>query len=487
MILGCTSDAGKSFLAMALCRALSNRGMRVAPFKAQNMSNNAAVTADGLEIGRAQYAQALAARVEPDVRMNPVLIKPLSDVRGAVILNGRPAPEVEAVPWMERSQFTWPAVTRSLHSLIDEFDVVVIEGAGSPAEVNLRAADIVNMRVALEVGAHSYLCSDIDRGGSFAHLLGTWHCLAADEQALLKGFVLNKFRGDPLLLGDALGWLESKTGVSTVAVVPWIHHQLPEEDRLIVRNADLGAASLDSFVRIGIVLYPYASNTDEFDPLGSVEGVVVETIRNGGSLAEFDAVILPGSRNIAASIDWMRSVGIVAEISALVSRGGSVLGICGGMQILGHSVDDTCQVEGGDVVGLGLLGLTTELAVEKVTKLFYGKIKDTGEDVVGYEIHHGVTAIVAGSRATPIFDVAGPDVGWKQDCIVGVYAHALLEDANFRAWWLTTLRKHSISRIGSSPPASAAPAWAQQLEAEFDRVAQHLEATGFVDIVLAAV
>ena len=246
MILGCTSDAGKSFLAMALCRALSNRGFRVAPFKAQNMSNNAAVTVDGLEIGRAQYAQALAARVEPDVRMNPILIKPLSDVRGAVIMNGRPAPEVEAVPWMERSALTWPVVEASLQSLIDEFDVVVIEGAGSPAEVNLRASDIVNMRVALAVGAHSYLCSDIDRGGSFAHLLGTWHCLAAEEQALLKGFVLNKFRGDPLLLSDALSWLESKTGVPTVAVVPWIHHQLPEEDRLIVRNADRTATSESS-------------------------------------------------------------------------------------------------------------------------------------------------------------------------------------------------------------------------------------------------
>ena len=484
MILGCTSDAGKSFLSMALCRALSNRGLRVAPFKAQNMSNNAAVTADGLEIGRAQYAQALAARVEPDVRMNPILIKPLSDVRGAVIMNGRPAPEVEAVPWMERSQITWPVVESSLQSLIDEFDVVVIEGAGSPAEVNLRAADIVNMRVALAVSAHSYVCSDIDRGGSFAHLLGTWLCLAAEEQALLKGFVLNKFRGDPVLLGDALDWLENKTGVPTVAVVPWIHHQLPEEDRLIVRNADGDSVFSESSVRIGIVLYPYASNTDEFDALGSVDGVSVETVRSGGSLGGFDAVILPGSRNVAASLKWMRSVGIAEELSLLVARGGSILGICGGMQILGHSVGDPYELEGGDVVGLGLLGLNTEFAVEKVTKLFRGELKDTSTEVAGYEIHHGVTTVVAGSRATPIFDLDGPDVGWKQDGIVGVYAHALLEDSNFRTWWLSTLRKHSISPASSS---SAMPTWAQQLDVEFDRVAQHLEATGFVDFVLAAV
>lgn len=492
MILGCTSDAGKSFLAMALCRALSNRGFRVAPFKAQNMSNNAAVTADGLEIGRAQYAQALAARVEPDVRMNPILIKPLSDVRGAVIMNGRPAPEVEAIPWIERSQFTWPVVESSLQSLIDEFDMVVIEGAGSPAEVNLRASDIVNMRVALAVGAHSYLCSDIDRGGSFAHLLGTWLCLAAEEQALLKGFVLNKFRGDPLLLGNALSWLETKTGVPTVAVVPWIDHQLPEEDRLIVRNADRASLPSMSSVCIGIVLYPYASNTDEFDALGSVDGVSVKTIRGGGSLDGFDALILPGSRNVAASIEWMRSVGIAEEISAMVARGASILGICGGMQILGHSIGDLVQVEGGDVVGLGLLGLTTELAIEKVTRLFHGNLKDSHAEVVGYEIHHGVTTLVAGSRAAPIFDLEGPDVGWKQDGIVGVYAHALLEDTNFRTWWLSTLSKRTTGPVPSSSLASSSSSssggnWAAQLDAEFERIAEHLEATGFVEFVLTAV
>jgi adenosylcobyric acid synthase len=470
---------------MALCRALSNRGIRVGPFKAQNMSNNAAVTADGLEIGRAQYAQALAARVKPDVRMNPILIKPLSDVRGAVIMNGRPAPEIEAIPWMERSQFTWPAVESSLQSLIDEFDVVVIEGAGSPAEVNLRASDIVNMRVALAVGAHSYLCSDIDRGGSFAHLLGTWHCLAAEEQALLKGFVLNKFRGDPLLLGDALSWLESKTGVPTVAVVPWIHHQLPEEDRLIVRNADRGSSpgfsSRDSDVRIGIVLYPYASNTDEFDALGSVGGVSVEGIRNGGSLDGFDAVILPGSRNVAESIAWLRSVGLGSELARMVQRGGSVFGICGGMQILGDSIKDPHNLEGGDVEGLGLLQITTEFAIEKVTRPFLAVLLPTHSEVAGYEIHHGRTAPTNASEAAPLFGTETPDAGWQQGSVIGVYAHALLEDTNFRSWWLSTLSKRSNGPYESSAPAN----WAMQLDVEFDRVARHLEQTGFVDFVLS--
>ena len=492
MILGCTSDAGKSFLAMGLCRALSNRGIRVAPFKAQNMSNNAAVTADGLEIGRAQYAQALAARVEPDDRMNPILIKPLSDVRGALIMNGRPAPEIEAVPWMERSQFTWPVVESSLQSLIDEFDVVVIEGAGSPAEVNLRASDIVNMRVALAVGAHSYLCSDIDRGGSFAHLLGTWHCLAAEEQALLKGFVLNKFRGDPLLLGDALSWLEAKTGVPTVAVVPWIHHQLPEEDRLIVRNADRTATSefpessessesFGSSVRVGIVLYPYASNTDEFDALGSVDGVSVATIRSGGSLDGFDAVILPGSRNVAESIQWLRSVGLGSELARMAQRGGSVFGICGGMQMLGDWIKDPHNLEGGDVEGFGLLQITTEFAIEKVTRPFLAVLLPTNSEVAGYEIHHGRTAPTNDSEAAPLFGNETPDAGWQQGSVIGVYAHALLEDTKFRSWWLSTLSKRSNGSFESSVPAN----WAVQLDVEFDRVALHLEQTGFVDFVLS--
>ena len=293
------------------------------------MSNNAAVTPSGLEIGRAQYAQALASRVVPDVRMNPILLKPLSDTRGAVIVSGRPAPDVEALPWTERPRLTWPVVESSLRSLMDDFDLVVIEGAGSPAEVNLRSSDIVNMRVAMTVSAHSYLCSDIDRGGSFAHLLGTWHCLEPDEQRLLRGFVLNRFRGDPHLLGDATSWLQDRTGVPTVAVVPWIHHQLPEEDRLVVRNADQVAstgqmtrsvetgslAQTGRSVRIGIVLYPYASNTDEFDSLGSVAGVDVTTIRERRPLDHFDAIILPGSRNVAASVRWLRETGLALSLA----------------------------------------------------------------------------------------------------------------------------------------------------------------------------
>ncbi len=232
MIMGCTSDAGKSFLVTALCRHFSNRGARVAPFKAQNMSNNAAVTADGLEMGRAQYIQAIAARTTPQARMNPVLLKPSSDTHSQAIILGKYDPQVTAMPWTGRHDTLWRPVQASLKSLLQEYDQVVIEGAGSPAEINLRAGDIVNMAVALECSADVYLVADIDRGGAFAHLLGTWSCLASEEQALIKGFVLNKFRGDQALLGNAMDWLQARTGIPTVAIIPMLRHALPEEDTL---------------------------------------------------------------------------------------------------------------------------------------------------------------------------------------------------------------------------------------------------------------
>ncbi len=274
MILGCTSDAGKSFLVAAACRHFSNAGLRVAPFKAQNMSNNAAVTSDGLEMGRAQYLQALAARAVPQARMNPVLLKPSADTYSQVIVLGRFDPEITAVPWMERKARLWPIVQAALRGLIEENDLVVIEGAGSPAEINLRGGDIVNTAVARECGADVYLVADIDRGGAFAHLLGTWMCLLPDEQALVKGFVLNKFRGDPSLLGNAMEWLRERTGVPTVANIPMVDHALPEEDTLHHR-----AEPVVGHVNIALIAYPYASNLDEFDPLIYEPGVTVVPIR----------------------------------------------------------------------------------------------------------------------------------------------------------------------------------------------------------------
>ena len=270
MIMGCTSDAGKSFLVTALCRHFANLGVRVAPFKAQNMSNNAAVTPDGGEIGRAQYLQAMAARVTPETRMNPVLLKPSADTYSQVIALGRFDPEISALPWLERKPRLWPLVHDALHELLAEYDQLIIEGAGSPAEINLRQSDIVNMRIALACEADVYLVADIDRGGAFAHLLGTWHCLEAAERARIKGFVLNKFRGDPNLLGNAMDWLQERTGIPTVAIVPMQRHRLPDEDAFHHR-----AEPVAGTINLALLLYPYASNLDEFDALIHTPGVTV--------------------------------------------------------------------------------------------------------------------------------------------------------------------------------------------------------------------
>jgi adenosylcobyric acid synthase len=305
MVLGCSSDAGKSFLAAALCRWFARRGERVAPFKAQNMSNNAGVCADGSEIGRAQYLQALAAGVPPEARMNPVLLKPESDTRSQVVLMGRHDPELTATPWLERRDRLWPAITAALDSLLRDFNRVVLEGAGSPAEPNLMRHDLVNLAVARRAGAACYLVADVDRGGAFAHLLGTWLTMDAADRTLLCGFVLNKFRGDPTLLLDARDWLRDRTGVPTVAVVPYRRHLLPEEDSFFHAKPERQVGK----TRVALVLYPYASNLDEFDPLIHEEGVDVVPIERPEDLEGVAAILLPGSKNTVASLDHCAASG----------------------------------------------------------------------------------------------------------------------------------------------------------------------------------
>lgn len=460
MILGCTSDAGKSFLVTAICRSLANHGVRVAPFKAQNMSNNAAVTADGLEIGRAQFAQAIAAKVTPDVRMNPILLKPSSERFSHVIANGKPAPEIAELPWLERPTRTWPIVESALESLRGEFEVIVIEGAGSPAEVNLRASDIVNMRVALASDAICYLVADIDRGGAFAHLLGTWQCLEPNERALIQGFVLNKFRGDPALLGNATEWLEEQTGVPTVAVIPMVRHALPEEDRHIVRNTGTGG-----WLRIAIIVYPYASNLDEFDPLGWEDGVNVELVRHGQSLEGFHAVILPGSRNTAASLRWLREVGLDNQLQRASQAGTVVLGVCGGLQMLGLELEDPDGIEGQSAIGLGYLPVRTSLRLNKTVRQTTTTLLSIQASVKGYEIHHGHTTILDESASELLAD----QLGWSKNSVHGIYVHGLFEESDFRQWFLDHLgwKGQCVN-------------WADSFDAELDQVAEEIERTGLV-------
>jgi len=427
MVMGCTSDAGKSFLTTALCRYFADQGLRVAPFKAQNMSTNAAVTPDGHEIGRAQYVQALAARTTADVRMNPVLLKPKADTHSEVIVMGRYDPVATALPWLERRDRLWPIVRSCLHELIDGYDQVVIEGAGSPAEINLRATDIVNMSVALECQADVYLVADIDRGGAFAHLLGTWEFLEPDERALIRGFILNKFRGDPKLLGNAMDVLEERTRIPTVATVPMRRHTLPEEDAFHYRGAPLPGS-----INVALLVYPYASNLDEFDPIIHAPGITVTPIGGASSLAGYDAIILPGSTNTAASLRHVRAEGLADEIRRAAEAGATILGVCGGLQMLGREIRDPSGLEAGDIDGLALLDLTTTMAPDKVTR--QRSIPWGDGTVDGYEIHHGRTD--AGDLAEPLL----PDgLGWRQGNVVGVYVHGLFDNGSYRRWFLEQL------------------------------------------------
>lgn len=454
MIQGCTSNAGKSYLSAALCRALSNEGHRVAPFKAQNMSNNAGVTPAGLEMGRAQLVQAHAARVVPDVRMNPVLLKPEADTRSQVVLLGRAHPEYTALGWRERKDFLWPHVQTALHSLLDEYDVVVIEGAGSPAEVNLRSSDIVNMRVAQEARAAVLLACDIDRGGAFAHLLGTWHCLTPQERGLLRGFILNRFRGDPRLLSPAPEWLEAQTGVPTVGVVPMLNLTLPEEDGVWAEARNTPPQDHGGFVAVARL--PRISNLDEFAALGPL----ARWVSTPQELAGARAVILPGSKSTAADLHWLRATGLAGAISRLAASGIPVLGICGGLQMLGHRLTDPHGIEGGqEASGLGLLDLHTELASEKTTLQTLFTDAETGFALRGYEIHHGRT--VSG----PDVQELAPGLLWRQGNVRGTYLHGLLENPAYLEQFLSW---------AGLPPPPALDSLDARLDAIAAQVQQHL-------------
>jgi adenosylcobyric acid synthase len=456
MVMGCTSDAGKSFLAAALCRHYANMGVRVAPFKAQNMSNNAAVTRAGGEIGRAQWLQARAARVEPDERMSPILLKPSSETGSQVIVLGRADARITATPWLSRRPLLWPLVQDALHSLLEDFDQLVIEGAGSPAEINLRASECVNFSVALECGARVFLASDIDRGGSFAHLLGTFQCLEPAERRLVEGFILNRFRGDPALLLDAPAWLERQTGVPVAAVVPFTRHTLPEEDAL---HHD--ARPVFGDVNLALVLYPYASNLDEWDPLLHEPGVTVVPVKQARSLAPFDAVLLPGSKSTVESLRHLRASGLAAEIEAAARAGKPVLGVCGGMQLLGRRIHDPQGVEGGSAEGLGLLDVETTFLPEKTVAL--RELEHEGLQLRGYEIRHGATE--AGALARPSL----PDgLGYVQGSVEGVVLHDL---PRVTAW-----RQRFLQRLGWKGTAGD---WEATLDAELDRVALLVGSSGW--------
>ncbi len=421
MVQGVSSDAGKSLLVTALCAWLRRQGVSVAPFKAQNMSNNARVV-DGGEIGTAQWLQARAAGVAPDVRMNPILLKPESETRSQVVIDGVVSDELTNAEWRGRSARLWPHVTGAFASLAREFDVVVIEGAGSPAETNLWADDIVNMAVADLADAPVALVADIDRGGAFAHLYGTWALLPSSWQQRIEGFVLNKFRGDAALLDPAPADLETATGVPTIGIVPWLDHRLPDEEGpTFVTRVATGP-------RVAIVCGPYASNLDEFVPLQHAADV--ELVREPTSFRDFDLVVVPGSKHVAHDLEWMRRSGLDRLLRDAAVEGVAIFGICGGLQMLGHRIEDPEHVEGA-AVGLGLLPLVTRYATSKQTTrttLDLGSLPPPwswlgGRPATGYEIHHGVT------HADGVLDIECPrGLAFGAGNVLGVYVHGVFEN-----------------------------------------------------------
>ena len=444
MVLGTTSGAGKSWLATALCRWYARQGLKVAPFKAQNMSNNARVV-PGLagnmgEIGSAQYFQALAARRAPEVRMNPVLLKPEADTASQVVLLGEVSRELSTMAWRERSEMLWPSARAALHELMAENDVVVIEGAGSPAEINLHNSDYVNMRTALEVQAACLLVTDIDRGGAFAHLFGTHQLLPAHERALIRGFVLNRFRGNAALLAPGPAQLQALTGVPTVAVLPmWRGHGLPEEDSVFDDSPSAAAASSNGGLKIAIVAYPHLSNLDEFQPLRGLPGVRLSWAREPAQLAGVDWIILPGSKAVAADLAWLRAQKIDLAIAQHAAAGRPLLGICGGLQMLGESLLDPHGLD-GNAPGLGLLPLVTQFAQIKLLRPTTVRFEPlaapwaalSGITAAGYEIRHGRT--VQHPSMTPAAVAlrddggdGGEPIGWQQGSVLGWYAHGLFE------------------------------------------------------------
>ena len=436
MVLGTTSGAGKSWLTTALCRYYARLGLKVAPFKAQNMSNNARVVGGG-EIGSAQYFQALAANTVPEVRMNPLLLKPESDTSSQVVLLGQVSKPLSQTPWRERSELVWPTIQQALNELMAENDVVVIEGAGSPAEINLKASDIVNMRVALAANAACLLVTDIDRGGAFAHLYGTFALLPADEQALIKGFVLNKFRGDAALLTPGPEMLQEMTGVPVVATLPmWWQHGLPEEDGVF---DDRSVASGTVTITIAVIAYPRISNLDEFQALKNVPGMRLKWVRSPSEIIDADWVILPGSKHTTGDLTWLRSQGLDAAIAAHAAQGKAVLGICGGLQMLGEALIDMHNIDGNGP-GLGLLPLVTHFEIAKTVQhrqTQFGKLtglwsKLSDVNVAGYEIHHGQTAQhPAMAKAGDVAVAVLPDaLGWQNKAgnVLGIYLHGMFED-----------------------------------------------------------
>jgi adenosylcobyric acid synthase len=471
LIAGTSSDAGKSLVVTGLCRLLARRGVSVAPFKAQNMSNNSMVCADGAEIGRAQYLQAQAAGVEAISAMNPVLLKPGSDRRAHVVVRGRPAGTLEAGEYATGRTRLAEAAYTAYQELADRFSMIISEGAGSPAEINLRQGDYVNAGLARRFGLPMVVVGDIDRGGVFAALYGTYALLDEPDRKLITCFVINKFRGDPAVLAPGLDELTRRTSIPVAGVLPWLEGiWLDGEDTLQVQTWGRRASPAD--LTVAVVRLPRVSNLTDADAVAAEPGVDVRVTTDPALLAEADLVVLPGSRSTVADLAWLRSRGLDAVLRERAGRGAPVLGICGGYQMLGSTIFDELESGTGLSRGLGLLPVRVTFNADK--KL--GRPSGTwrGHPVQAYEIHHG-SAKSAG-QAEPFLD------GCRVGSVWGTMWHGTLENDDFRRAWLSEVAASTGSAWCPQPDA---PAYQNRRESMINTLADALESHLDLDLLLA--
>jgi adenosylcobyric acid synthase len=487
MIQGTMSSAGKSLLVTGLCRLFARQGIRVAPYKSQNMSNNAGVCADGSEIGRAQYTQALACGLAPSVDMNPILIKPEADAFAQIVLMGKPFASMVAKSYYQQKDHFWQQATAALDRLRSAYDLVIIEGAGSPAEVNLRRGDIVNMAIARYAQAPVLLAGDIDRGGIFAQLLGTLWLLEPGELALVKGLIVNKFRGDIDLFYDGVQIIEEKGGVPVVGVVPYIHHQIPEEDAVAI-EAQITGNIVREEIDLVVVRLPRISNFDDFDPLAAEVGVSVRYIDSPEEIGMANAVILPGSKSTISELLWLRQQGLDTAIRQYAWEGGAVVGICGGYQLLGNHINDPGGIESRlpETEGLGLLDIETLFQSNKTTHQAEAVIharkgwlnEINGSLISGYEIHMGETHLNSGQPWLKVTRRSGESVSVADGAnandgqVWGCYIHGIFENKTFRRAWLRSL--------GWQGDDSETESF---VEDSFNHLADHLETSLNMDLL----
>jgi len=478
-VFGTGSDVGKSIVTTAICRYFYNHGIHVAPFKAQNMSNNSGVTPEGLEMGRAQIVQAEAAGIPPHVDMNPILLKPTSQTGAQVVLLGKVFTTSTAVEYHGKKEHLFTEAKMALNRLRDEYDLIIMEGAGSCAEVNLMPHDIVNLPMAEYAGSSVILVADINKGGVFAQILGTLSCISETQKALIKGFIINKFRGDSRLFHDGVSWIEEKTTRPVFGVLPWYDHILIEaEDSVAIESVPKGLKNRSGKPVVAVIRLPHIANFNDVDPLSRVKDIDLRFLDRPEDLTMASAVIIPGSKNTIEDLLWLRHTQFHTALTAYANNGGHILGICGGFQMLGEIVHDPEGLESDkeSIKGLGLLPVHTTLKAPKTTSLTW--VEWQGEKGLGYEIHMGHTGNKGGEpvfqvtkrNETPLKDVDG--CATDHGRIMGTYLHGLFDSPGILKKWL--------GQIGLPEADVPETGGLEARNREYDLLAKHFET--FVDM-----